>query len=72
MAFNDNTNLSATRMLAAYIFSYDHDSATALLSQPNALIIGSCIVVYIIRVLVFRELKSRFVTVLSDKLLVRV
>ena len=72
MAFNDNSNLSTTRMLAAYVFSCNDDSANTLLSQRNELIMGSCIVVYIIRMLVFEKLESRFITVLSDALVVRV
>lgn len=59
-------------MLAAYIFSWDDDSATALLSQPNALIMGSFIRACIIRVLVFRKLEPRFIAVLSDELVVLV
>lgn len=70
MALNDNTNLRATRMLAMY--SWDDDSTTALLSQPKVLIMGSCMVAYIIHVLVFRKLRSRFITLLSDEQVVRV
>ena len=72
MAFNDNSNLSATRMLAAYVFSCNDDSADALLSQRNKLVMGSCIVGYVVRMLVFKKLVSRFITVLSDELVVRV
>ena len=72
MAFNDNSNLSASRMLAAYIFSCNDDSADALLSQRNELIMGSCIIGYVFRMLVFKNLVSRFIIVLSDELVVRV
>ena len=72
MTFNGETNFSATRMLAAYVFSSDDDTATAFLSQSRAFIMGSCIVAYIIHVLVLRKLESRFITLLSDELVVRV
>lgn len=59
-------------MLAAYVFSCNDDSADALLSQRNELMMGRCLVGYVVRMLVFKRLESRFITVLSDEPVVRV